>query len=298
MELKNITENLILEYVEKYDKNEGTYLADQAITQLFGTFPNNIEIKDILLKVGVIDNFYSTHLYATFTMAKHIQDLGVDSYIKTGDPKIVNLIANITISGKLKKCYSFATKYCSWHNQNEYPIFDRYVENILVEYQKKDSFSKFKKDELRNYIKFKNTLEDFRKYYRVENLSFRQIDKFLWLHGKEIIKLKEQPVEEVPQFIDNLKSLKTAFEYKNDDENETIRGAEFEGEADDISNDKGPKKSITIIKTTVGKPKEIKSGNKDGNNYLSRSFEAESKIEVKHSYRILKKRSDTKDNRF
>ncbi|MBU4122079.1 hypothetical protein KJ959_00140, partial [bacterium] len=77
-----------------------------------------------------------------------------------------------------------------------------------------------------------------------------------------------------------------------------IRGAEFEGEADDISNDKGPKKSITIIKTTVGKPKEIKSGNKDGNNYLSRSFEAESKIEVKHSYRILKKRSDTKDNRF
>ena len=38
--------------------------------------------------------------------------------LATGSPEIVDKIARVTLSinGKVRNNYSFATKYCSWHN--------------------------------------------------------------------------------------------------------------------------------------------------------------------------------------
>ena len=48
----------------------------------------------------------------------------------------MNEIQTIKIGNKIKHFYSFATKYCSHHNQIEYPIFDSYVDTILCFYKK------------------------------------------------------------------------------------------------------------------------------------------------------------------
>ena len=90
------------------------------------------------------------------------------------------------ISGKKRSFYSFATKYCSHHNPIDFPIYDSYVEKILLYFNKIDKFSSFKRIDLKDYRKFKGILLDFQKYYKLERFSLKEIDRYLWLLGKEI----------------------------------------------------------------------------------------------------------------
>lgn len=120
-------------------------------------------------------------------MAKHIHSLNIDNAVKRGEMNIVHEISeNHNITNK--NFYSFATKYCSWHNPKEYPIFDLYVKKILLAYKKQDKFSEFKATDLKNISQFKNILIDFKKYYKIKTFSLKQIDKFLWITGQKIFK--------------------------------------------------------------------------------------------------------------
>ena len=81
-------------------------------------------------------------------MAKHILNLGIDNRLKSNDETLVNDIANLSINGKKKCFYSFATKYCSHHNPINFPIYDSYVDKILNYYKRKDHFYDFKREDL------------------------------------------------------------------------------------------------------------------------------------------------------
>ena len=186
--LKIPTPALIREYNKKFEKDERYFLADQAIIELFEKFPNNTDVKHILLKLSVINDLYSTNIFATFEMAKHILSLNVDNDIIKGTPEIVNRIANITISGKNKNFYSFATKYCNWHNQEKYTIYDSFVDKILRAYRDQTNFDNFANENLRDYKKFKVILTKFRQCFKLHEFDFKYLDKFLWIYGKEIYK--------------------------------------------------------------------------------------------------------------
>lgn len=97
----------------------------------------------------------------------------------------MNDIQCVTIGDKSINFYSFATKYCSHHEPEYFPIYDSYVEKILCYFQKIHRFSFFKTSDLKNYKIFKSVLEDFRKYYKLTNYSLKQIDQYLWQLGKE-----------------------------------------------------------------------------------------------------------------
>ena len=56
---------------------------------------------------------------------------------------------------------------------------------MLIYFKGKDKFAKFTREDLRDYTKFRNVLLEFRKYYDLEEYSLRDIDKYLWLCGKE-----------------------------------------------------------------------------------------------------------------
>ena len=105
--------------------------------------------------------------------------------MKNYDESLVNDIANIEISGKKITFYSFATKYCSHHDPINFPIYDSYVEKILVHFNKKDNFSKFTKKDLKDYTKFKKVLIDFKKYYDIDEYNLKDIDRYIWQLGKE-----------------------------------------------------------------------------------------------------------------
>ena len=84
--------------------------------------------------------------------------------------------------------YSFATKYCSHHNPEVFPIYDNYVLRVLVHFKKIDHFSKFTRNDLKNYIRFNEVLDEFAKFYELENYSKKELDRYLWLVGKEYFK--------------------------------------------------------------------------------------------------------------
>ena len=58
-------------------------------------------------------------------------------------------------TGKTRNHYSFASKYCSHHFPEDYPIFDSYVEKMLRFYAKADQFASFKPAELRKLRKIR-----------------------------------------------------------------------------------------------------------------------------------------------
>ena len=173
-------------YLNLWDSLENYVLQENSLNKLFfETYPSNTDINDILIKVSSLNDFYSTNIFSVFPVAKHILELKIDDRLKNGDESLVDDIANLTISGKEKHFYSFATKYCSHHFPLIYPIYDSYVEKILVYFQKKDSFSSFKREELKNYSTFKNVLNDFKKFYGIDEYNLKDIDRYLWQLGKE-----------------------------------------------------------------------------------------------------------------
>ena len=189
--LQTPTNDLLDEYIAKFNNDERYYLADQAIIKLFEAFPENKQLEDILLKISVINDLYSTNIFGTFIMAKHIQGLDIDKDLETGNPDLVNKIASghEIRSNKTNKeinFYSFATKYCNWHNRDDYAIYDSFVEKVLLAYKKRDNFSEFKKGELKDFRKFKSVIMDFADFYNLTRRNLKEIDKFLWVVGKEM----------------------------------------------------------------------------------------------------------------
>jgi hypothetical protein len=115
----------------------------------------------------------------------HIQRIeNIDERLANGNLQLVNEIAKINIAGKDKNFYSFATKFCSHHNQEDYPIYDSYVDKMLRHFRKIDHFAKFKNEELKNYSRFKEILLEFKDHYKL-GCSLKDLDRYLWQAGKK-----------------------------------------------------------------------------------------------------------------
>ena len=179
-------------YLAKHETLENYVLQEKALEKLFNLFPHNTDINDILLKSSTLNDFYSTNIFNTYAVAKHILAIpNLDNRSKQGDISLVDEIKEVTMSdGKKRDFYSFATKYCSHHNPNFFPIYDSYVDKILVALNKVYPFSTFKHKELKNYQRFNEVLLDFNKTFGLDNFSLKDLDTYLWLLGKEIFPKK------------------------------------------------------------------------------------------------------------
>ena len=173
-------------YLAKWDTLENYHLQEDALDKLFHKLcPKNTDITDILLKVSTLNDFYSTNIFSVYPVAKHILSLGIDARLKAGDVTLVNDIKQITIGGIDKNFYSFASKYCSHHNPLDYPIYDSYVDVILRYFRNRDAFSSFADSDLKDYVRFKGALIDFRMFYGLQEYNLKLIDRYIWLLGKE-----------------------------------------------------------------------------------------------------------------
>jgi len=181
------SETELLKYLDAWDRLENYTLQESALEKLFfRTYPKNTEIDDVLIKVSSLNDFYSTNIFSPYTVAKHIINLNIDDRLEAEDIRLVNDIARVKMdNGSVKNFYSFATKYCSHHKPLAFPIYDSYVDKVLRHFRDRDSFYEFKTTELKAYIIFKEILIQFRKFYGLEDYSLKDIDKYLWLLGKE-----------------------------------------------------------------------------------------------------------------
>jgi hypothetical protein len=178
--------NVLIAYLKKWDNLENYKLQESSLSLLFNHLcPKNTKIEHILLKVSALNDFYSTNIFDTYTVSKHILRNKIDANLHSGNHKVVNTIAEVTIKNKKKNFYSFASKYCSHHKPELYPIYDSFVEKMLLHYKDVDKFDTFKKEELKNYQRFIEIIQKFKEFYQLAKFSLRQIDIFLWIAGKE-----------------------------------------------------------------------------------------------------------------
>ena len=178
---------------------------ETAIEELFKFCPGNSDITKVLLKVSVLNDFYSTNIYDTYAVAKRIISIEeLDKKISNGDQRIVDEIKAVEIGNTEIHFYSFATKYCSFHQQEKYPIYDKFVAKALYFFESKFHFynsahkvyttnkNGFTQDSLKCYQTFKGIIDTFIKYYQLNECSYKEIDQYLWQIGKDIITIDDK----------------------------------------------------------------------------------------------------------
>jgi hypothetical protein len=187
MPLPKPTVELVDAECDEFDKDPSTRLTEDALSLLLSHFPQNVELTHILLKVAVLNQLYGTNILAVEKVARHIADLNIDLLLVDESSEVVDLIANVSLNGKARNNFSFATKYCGWHKPFAYPIYDGNVVTSLVAYKKQDRFADFEDDEsLRKFAKFLKVIRDFQTYYELHSCDFKRLDKFLWRLGNRI----------------------------------------------------------------------------------------------------------------
>jgi hypothetical protein len=181
---------------EEFDEKYGP--TEWVLTQLFQKFPENTDSREVIVKTKVLNALYSTNVLAVDAVARRITDLRIDPDLKAGNPEIVDKISKVQLKGgKTRNFFCFASKYCSWHNPTEYPIYDKNVDACLWHYREQDNFDKFPRipgcplnspPYGYDYPEFKRRVNAFRDSYDgLSSVSYRQLDKFLWSLGDTLL---------------------------------------------------------------------------------------------------------------
>ncbi len=176
-------------YLDRW-RDQGNESTDAALRRLFDTMPNNVDAGEVSVKVSALNGLYATSIYGVVQMARHIVSLNIDDPLSSGraDPDLVERIARLEQKGKVRRNYSFATKYCSFHRPDVYPIYDSLVVEILNGLLKQgEAFDTFEPGETWNgdYGVYCRSVAGFRRHFGLDEFSIRDIDKYLWMVAKE-----------------------------------------------------------------------------------------------------------------
>ncbi|MCK9439594.1 winged helix-turn-helix domain-containing protein [Patescibacteria group bacterium] len=168
---------------------------DALITDAFRKFPQNVDLEIVALKIGLIDITNSTNIsrykskISVVELAECIVKIkNIDERIKDGDPEVVNEIARS--NGKIN-LFSFASKYCCYHNKNvygkdDYSIYDTVLKESLPKYF--DDITKGKLDSWRKTYKYKKYNNYITK--KLDELEIkidyrkRKFDHFIWFNNR------------------------------------------------------------------------------------------------------------------
>ncbi len=168
---------------------------EEAIRKVCELYNSHCDEAEVLVKVTMINTFYSTGLNTTKSgkkkisledMANHIVQLAktkeLAENISEGNMKAVLDIANV---GNGDRQLSFASKYCSWHNA-DFHIYDRYVRDFLRCWYENVEDKIYNSTTLTDYEKYCEALEGFKDSSKIKDNKI--LDVFLWTYWKAISK--------------------------------------------------------------------------------------------------------------
>lgn len=160
------------------------------------------DINRVIAKISIINQIYSTRVknIDTYWLAKLITSNGekLKKFIYSNEPekrvKAVHIIANSkkeTNDENMKKMnnhYSFATKYCSFHNPDAFPIYDSYISAVVKANAGKGCEKVTNITSFNSYGNFCKAMGELKKTFSQKlnkNITAKEFDQFLWLYFKE-----------------------------------------------------------------------------------------------------------------
>lgn len=192
-----IITNEMIEEAHRQVKATSNYgKEDDLITNCLKRFPTNTDVTIVAMKVGLIDITNSTHvsqhksLISAVELAECIVEIkDIDNRIKNGDPEVVNEIARSNGNINL---FSFATKYCCYHNKNLYGRDDYSILDTVL----KESLPKYFEDITSSQIKKWVVSFDYKSYNdyltrKLDELGInvpfrkRKLDHYIWFNNRK-----------------------------------------------------------------------------------------------------------------
>jgi len=174
--------------IENWDSSDEDIRKEAALEWLFSKYSKNVDINVVLTKCALLNLLYSTRVdnQDLLDVAQTIVDNKIDERLTQGDERLVDDLAD-----KMEKCpsgkryLSFVSKYCSFHNSEDFPIYDSYVAGALWSLQKKFKYNEMTQTDFKNYTKHKSAVIAFRSQFGLESFNFKQLDHFLQNLGKD-----------------------------------------------------------------------------------------------------------------
>lgn len=190
------TPELVAEYVKRFDEenNQADYYKDIAIRKVFDAFPKNTETGGVFAKVEILNSFYGTRIL-DIDLLKVVEDiirLDIDKRIN-GDTVDISVVNDIAYKHESydRNLYSFASKYCSFHNPSKFPIVDSFSKGMLY-YMNTSNNKDFKffeqsftQADLNNFFNYCKIYNAFINHFKLNKISFKNVDKYLWKYGKD-----------------------------------------------------------------------------------------------------------------
>lgn len=185
--LPDLTIELVNAEADKFDHEN--QLTEEAIAQLVREFPYNTDPSHVLLKVVVVNDLYGAGLPRKYIepITRHITGLHIDAAIAEGKAAVVDDIINC--AGLKEKYFSFASKFCSWHNPTAYPIYDRNVDECLWHYNGRYRFVTYNRGNY-SYVQFVAIVNALRNRFCLKEVTFKKLDKALWHFGDQLLNAK------------------------------------------------------------------------------------------------------------
>ncbi len=173
-------------------------IAEKVVTKIFVENPNNNKLQNVLPKITILNALYSTSILNVIEYAEYIVTIKkLDKLLVEGNNHAVDQIRlghNIRNkkSNKEYNFYSFATKYCSFHNKKNFVIYDDILSKLLYEINKFVNIDdKLKKVYFRDYDYYKNFITEL--LIKIDKkINFKTFDMALWIIGKYLFKIEEQ----------------------------------------------------------------------------------------------------------
>lgn len=182
-----------------YVKMDTYQIQEDLLQTLLKNYPNHKNKSAVETKVKLLNLFYSTGIQATNMMASNILSIkNIDELLKEGDFGLVAKIANLRINNNTTRYnYSFATKYCAYHEPQKFPIYDSIVAMTFISFFEKGLLPKYKysrrkvsesnvftknefAEKLKDYEFFVEIYQYFMKLYDLKDFTYREIDAYIW----------------------------------------------------------------------------------------------------------------------
>jgi hypothetical protein len=197
--------SLIYKQSNCFRNNEEYKIKDEVLNDYFRNHTENNDVNTVLKKVTLINSFYNTFIQndELVLVAQHIVELNkmlkskgesLDKRIDDGDIDIVNIIAYYADSKKIThNIYSFASKYCSFHKSDKFPLVDSYTKGMIYFTNKSDHYCEelinTSMKSLNDYRVFCEMYKAFQDKYATDKkdskLPFKTIDEYIWLYAKD-----------------------------------------------------------------------------------------------------------------
>lgn len=184
--------------LQTYEKMESYRIQEYLLQHLVKEYKDHSNKAAVDTKVKLLNLFYSTGIQATNVMTTNIMNIkNIDSRLNAGDPSLINEIANLQLTNKSRFNYSFATKYCAYHQPEKFPIYDSIVAMTFVSFLKKGLLPQYKysnrkssspntytqsefSEKLKEYNFYIELYNYFMELYDLKDFTYREIDAYIW----------------------------------------------------------------------------------------------------------------------